>query len=136
MAAEFPDRIRLQPNGRSFIEGNPFEDVESFRRAVRFLATTYHDAKTGAVPCPDLDGALRRECTFFLRSSQSETTMGEYASDYETWWDGRRVKLENHIGKGNAKDARSTIRVAWHWDEEDRVVVIGYVGQHQRTRAT
>ena len=33
-------------------------------------------------------------------------------------------------------DARSTIRVAWHWDEESRIVVIGYVGQHQRTRAT
>ncbi len=136
IAAEFPGRLRLSLNGQSFVEGNPFEDIAAFWRAVRFLATTYHDAKTGAVPCPDLGDALRNECTFFLRSSQSETTMGEYASDYETWWGGRRVKLESHIGKGNAKDARSTIRVAWHWDEESRVVVIGYVGQHQRTRAT
>ncbi len=133
---EHPQRIRIQPIKQSFIKGNPFEHPTRLYRALRFLATTYYDAKTKAVPCPNMDETLRLCSGFSYRPSQSDVTMGEFANHYEMTWKGKRVQLKEHIVKGDSKDARHAMRVAFFFDDKDQVVVIGYIGQHQRTRAT
>ena len=48
--------------------------------------------------------------------------------------DGRGYQLDEHIGKGTTFDPQNTIRTALAWDDERRLVVIGYVGLHQRPR--
>ena len=39
------------------------------------------------------------------------------------------------FGTGNGHP-RGTIRIAFLWDAERKKVVVGYIGRHQRTRAT
>lgn len=133
---EFPDEIAFALNGRSEVRGNPFGEPGRLYAALRFLATTYRDARLGLAPCPDLDAECRRQSGFWYRPHQSDTAVGMFADDYQTLWRGRTLTLRSHLGKGISKDPRYTIRVAFDFDEERKVVVVGFLGQHQRTRST
>jgi hypothetical protein len=59
-----------------------------------------------------------------------------YKDYYTTKRNGKTIKLKSHIGKGTSKAPRYCIRVAFEYDEADRMVVVGYLGQHQKTGAT
>ena len=83
----------------------------------------------------DLDLSLRQECGWRYTPVQSDITMGIYPEYYDITLDRRKRKLEEHIGTGNGHP-RGTIRIAFLWDAERKKVVVGYIGRHQRTRAT
>jgi hypothetical protein len=102
---------------------------------LRWLATTYHGAKTG-VSRPDLVESCRRARGFRYAAHQSEVTMGQYKSDYEITWRGKVVTLKEHVGFGTSRDPRHTIRVAFFFDDRTKKIVVGYVGLHQQNRAT
>ena len=61
--------------------------------------------------------------------------MGKYSSDYETTLGDRKFILEHHIGMGRGR-GESAIRIAFAWDSERQMVIVGYVGRHQRTDAS
>jgi hypothetical protein len=117
-------------------EVSHFEHPELLYGALRWLATTYHDAKTRTVSCPDLEKSCRLASGFRYAWSQSEVTMGQYNSDYEIKLRGRVAKLREHLAYGTGHDPRRTIRIALVWDSESKHVVVGYIGQHQQTRAS
>lgn len=132
----FPDRLLLRPNSKSVIQGNPFERPEDVWLALEWLATTYHGAKMGESSVPDFDLSIREMCGWWYKSDQHETTRNKYRDWYTTRVNGDRRWMLEHIGTGASKDARHTIRIAFDWDREEKVVVVGYIGQHQRTDAT
>lgn len=113
-----------------------FEDPSSAYGALEWIATTFHHAKTGQQSCSDFDKSCRGACGFSYSAHQSETTMGQYPEDYTMEWRGKKRTLRRHVGKGSDKDPRHTIRIAFFFDEELEVIVVGYIGQHQRTPAT
>ena len=129
----FPDRLLLRPNSKSVIQGNPFERPEDVWLALEWLATTYHGAKTGGSSVPDFDLSIREMCGWWYKSDQHETTRNKYRDWYTTRVNGDRRWMLEHIGTGASKDARHTIRIAFDWDKDEKMVVIGYIGQHQRT---
>jgi hypothetical protein len=137
------DRVLSEHNGRIVVSLNsasdrdtPFSAPEDVYESLCFLATTYYESKTGARPCANLDHALRELTGWSYEAHQSPTTLGKHKSEYECSWDGRKHILKAHIGTGVSKDPRHTIRIAFAWDEKRKVVVIGYVGQHQSTDKT
>lgn len=132
----FPGRLLLRPNSKSVIQANPFERPEDVWRALEWLATTYHSAKVGESSVPDFDLSIREMCGWWYKSDQHETTRNKYRDWYTTRVNGDRRWLLEHIGTGASKDARHTIRIAFDWDKDDKRVVVGYIGQHQRTDAT
>jgi hypothetical protein len=44
--------------------------------------------------------------------------------------------VREHIGTGKSKRPEETIRIAFKWLESEEKVLIGYIGQHQRTTTT
>jgi hypothetical protein len=132
---EFKDHIVFALNRRSQVDDNPFEDTENLYEALRFLGTTYLQAREGHEPCADLGVACREASGFFYEPHQSDITIGMYKDYYMTKWKGKTIKLKSHVGKGSSKDPRYCIRVAFEFDESERVVVVGFLGQHQRTGA-
>ena len=132
----FPDRLVLRTNSKSVVQDNPFERPEDVWRALEWLATTYHSAKIGESSVPDFDLSIREMCGWWYKSDQHETTRNKYRDWYTTRVNGDRRWMLEHIGTGGSKDARHTIRIAFDWDREDKIVVVGYIGQHQRTDAT
>lgn len=133
---EFESRIAFSLNNKSELERSQFEDVEGFFQALRWLATTFWEAKSGETATPDLDRACREACEFRYAAGQAETTMGEYPSYYETTWSGETVQLERHLARGSGRDPRHTLRIGFAWDAASETVIVGYVGQHQRTSAS
>jgi hypothetical protein len=134
-AARFSERLVIVPNSASFVEGNPFQSPEEALDALEFLATDYFENCTG-VERHNLEMRLRERCGWRYRSSQSEVTISKYRRDYHVQRNGKRFSLGNHVGKGSGKDPRTTLRIAFAWDDEARKVVVGYIGQHQRNDST
>jgi hypothetical protein len=124
----------------TFLEGriektaNLFEEPELLYAALKWLATTYRDAKVGVESCSDLDKSCREACQFRYAAHQSDITMGMFASDYEVTYRGSKYKLREHIGYGTSTEPRHTVRIGFFFDEKKQKVVIGFIGQHQTTR--
>ena len=132
----FADELMFQINSRSVVRNNPFEDAEAVLGALKWLATTYHRSRMGDGSLPDPDASIREACGWFYTSHQSDVTMGRYKDWYVTKVDGNARRLRDHVGKGNSKDPRHTIRIGFDWDKERQAVVVGYLGQHQQTAST
>ena len=132
----FSDELLFQLNSKSWTKNNPYEDPQAVLDALEWLATTYYRSRIGEINIPRLDDSIYEVCRWKYVSNQSDVTMGQYESSYKTVVNGKTYWLEEHIGRGSSKDPVNTIRIAFHWDKEQRRVIIGYIGQHQQTDAT
>ena len=131
----YPGQLLFQLNAESNADESSFKWPEQVWNALRWLATDYFTSHLGRNPIGDMDEACRSACGMWYKTSQHENTMTQFRDSYTTWVDGRRIWLGEHIGKGNSFDPRRTIRIAFDWDRQLQKVVIGYIGQHQRTSA-
>ncbi len=132
------NRLVFALNNRSIMDYHYARPGE-IEFALDWLAGEYRDARLGVRPrsLEELQESLRIAGGWHYRSHQSSTTVGKYRDWYECTWDGRPYDIHAHIGRGNTKRmTENSIRLAFAWDEERQVVVVGFVGQHQRTTAT
>lgn len=130
---EFPKRLLFALNSKSSID-MPFQKPQEVFAALAWLATEYQRELPDSEK-PDFTLSIRKACSgWFYKPNQTKTTMGMFSDWYRTTVDGKTYELSNHIGKGNSFDPRSTIRIAFAWDEAKKQVVVGYVGTHQRNR--
>ena len=132
----FDGQLLFRLNSDSSVDGNQFKWPEKIWNALEWLATTYYEARTGKTQNSDLDASCRLASGMWYKTSQHETTITNYRKSYTTKVDGRTIWLQEHIGKGTSFDPRRTIRIGFDWDRDLRQVVIGYIGQHQRTSST
>ena len=131
----FEDRLLFALNSKS--EKNPsFEDTKSVWKAFEWLATEYYDSRCNGFDGVDgFDEASREACGLWYKPKQSDTAKGKYPDHYTTKVNGTTYWLDEHIGRGS-RDPRTMIRIAFAWDKDRGVVVVGYIGRHQRTDAT
>ncbi len=114
----------------------PYARPHEVERAFDWLATTYRDAMTDSrsVSHQDLHLSLREAAGWHFRPHQSATTVGRFREWYECSWNGSRRQVLSHIGRGDTKRmAGNAIRIGFTWDREHELIVIGFIGQHQRT---
>ena len=121
----FPEALDFGLNGKSDPD-MPFAKPAEVFDALGWLATCYRRRQASSIgeSCPG----------WFYKAAQSESTVGMFPEWYRTSFHGRSYDITAHIGKGNSFDPRSTIRIAFAWDDERERVVVGYVGRHQRNR--
>lgn len=130
----FPDEIVFALNGKSR-KNHPFDKPDELYRALAWLATEFHRLRPNPGPSPDFDRLIKEACPgWSYKPNQTETTMGMYTEWYRTTVNGRTFDLANHIGKGNSFDPKNTIRIAFAWDEDNKRIVVGFIGLHQRNR--
>jgi hypothetical protein len=131
-----PDRLAFRPNNHSDRD-YPYDRPDQVRAAVRWLVGAYWETRAGLRRADhrELDDRLRKACGWGYKTSQSSSTVGRFRSWYETTYEGRRLVVLEHIGRGNTKrQGPHSIRIGFTWDEDTRKVVVGFVGQHQRNR--
>ncbi len=132
----YPGQLLFQLNAESEAEESAFKWPDQVWNALRWLATDYFTSHLGDHPIPNIDEACREACGMWYKTSQHDTTMTQFRESYTTRVNGRVIWLGEHIGKGNSFDPRRTIRIAFDWDKQLQKVVVGYIGQHQRTAST
>lgn len=135
-AEDYADELVFALNNKSDGHNSIFEQPDEVHAAFKFLATTYFKAKTGEVACADLDQAVRTEVGWRFEANQSQTAIGKYPEWYQCCYEDRTYTLEEHVKTGSSKDPRHTMRIAFAWDGDLSKVIIGFVGQHQKTDAT
>lgn len=132
----FPDRLAFALNSKSE-KNSPFQKPDEVFDVLAWLATDYHARRTGPGSAPDFDRLLKEACSgWSYKAGQTEVTREQFAPWYATQHDGKQYDLLHHLAKGNSRDPKSTIRIAFAWDDERRHVVVGYIGRHQRNRRT
>ena len=132
----YPGQLLFQLNAESDARNSDFTRPDRVWRALRWLATDYFTSHLGQNPIGNMNEACRLACDMWYKTSQHETTMTQFPNAYSTRVDGRLIWLREHIGRGTGFDPRYTIRIAFDWDRQLQKVVIGYIGQHQRTAAS
>ena len=131
-ATAYSNSLRI-PGAAMRKEASLYEDPQEIFDVLEWIATTYHAAKAGDAPGTDLDHSCREETGFTYSANQSELTMSKAKGDYNITHDGISYSLEEHVKKGTSTDPRYTIRIAFAYDEEIKKVIIGFIGQHQKT---
>ena len=130
----WPNELRLALNNNSDHKLY-FDQPNQVYSALEWLATTYRNSKTGEKPVGNLDVSLFTTCGWRYRPFQPDAAPGKYRSDYQTTDAERKYILDEHIGRGTGRTP-GQIRVAFAWDEERNMVVVGYIGRHQRPSGT
>ena len=130
----FPNRLVVALNSKSD-KNSPFRKPQEVFDALAWLATVYYQRRVNPGRPAHFDTLLKESCSgWSYKPRQRNTAKGQFEEWYAAAVDGRTYQLDEHIGKGNTFDPQNTIRIAFAWDEERRLVVIGYVGLHQRNR--
>ena len=84
----------------------------------------------------DLNESIKSTCGGWeYKPNQKDITFNMYPEWYTTTMDGTTYELRKHIGKGTGRDS-NIIRIAFNWDDASQRVLVGYIGPHQRSRAS
>ena len=127
--------LTVKLNRNSEWKNSRFEKPKQVYDALRWLAGSYRTARMNGSGCSpkDLGESIRQELGWFYIPGQREVTIQKHPGWYQTQIDDQKFILEEHIGVGKTSDKKYTMRIAFAWDQENRKVVIGYVGSHQPT---
>ena len=131
----FPNELAVALNSKSDLE-TPFKRPDEVYSVLAWLGTEYHRARTREVGRdPQFDKLLKEACSgWFYKPKQTDETKDQYPEWYRTRVGDRVYELDAHVGKGTSFDPQNTIRIAFDWDEEEKRVVVGYIGRHQKNR--
>lgn len=130
-AAANADRVIVLKRALHAAKKSPFEDGEFFFAALDILANTYRDVKLGQVDRMSFKDACDR-IGLDYGGSIAEAPGEEYFFN----WGGRRVFLDQHIGRGISRDPRYCFRAYFTWDADEGKVIIGWTPGHLATRTT
>ena len=131
----FPDQLVVALNSKSDVE-TPFQRPEEVYDVLAWLGTEYHRARTRQLGRdPQFDKLLKEACSgWFYKPKQTDETKDQYPDWYRTRVGDTEYELDAHVGKGTSFDPQNTIRIAFDWDENEKRVVVGYIGRHQKNR--
>ena len=132
---ELKGRVVFRLNSKSEQE-SPFQEPTDLLLALRWIGGDYYQAKSGKKLIRDLNSSLRVVLSRWdYSANQSDSTMSANESWYRVDYKlkgGRVAYADAHIGCGTSRRPQETIRVAFFWDDDAQVAVVGYVGQHQK----
>ena len=121
--------VELVPNSRKEMRRLEFNSPDSVFTALEWLATVYHKHKSDTSYRVLLGESCKADCGWTYAGGNNATTMGENAEDYEVTVDGVKYQLAKHLKKGTDSNM---IRIGFEWDADLKVVVVGFIGRHQR----
>jgi hypothetical protein len=120
-------------NSKSEGDESPFQPASEVLSALEWLANTYHQSKLGKKKVTSLDKDIADNIPGWdFSAHQSDAATGRYKEWYECKWEGRTYSVKEHIGTGISKRPEETIRIAFAWDKARKIIVIGFIGQHQK----
>ena len=119
------------------LDKSQLEDTGLIYKALLLLRDHY-------VPARRKGGAERRtgfeeacqELGLEETESISRNRAGEEKDSYFVAYAGKRVLLDRHLKKGDARDSRYCFRLYFYWDKEDERVVVPWLPSHLDIRST
>ncbi|KAK0039497.1 hypothetical protein Bpfe_031084 [Biomphalaria pfeifferi] len=128
-AASRADQLLILPRALAEAKRATVSNVRLVYDALSMLADTYVATKLCQLP---RDALMRRcrELGLSIGRSVDPSRAGSEGDEYFVTYKGRRRFLESHVGRGTSRDPRYTVRIYFFYDEEDHVVVVGWLPTH------
>ena len=128
-------RITILQRAISATKRSSFENPDLLYACLELLATEYTAVKTGKADRNAFKAKAEAMGVDF-GGSVDPSVAGELGDLYFIRLGGRRRFLDQHLGKGGARDPRYCMRVYFCWDESSQLVVIGHMPSHLPTSYT
>lgn len=123
------DRIVVLQRAISAAKRSPYENPPLVYECLELLAHEYRLTKLG-----QLDrNAFKEKCTALgldFGGSVDPSRAGSAGDDYFVRWGGRKLWLDQHLGKSTARDPRFILRIYYTWSEDDGKVIVGWLPSH------
>ena len=134
-SSAFSKTLVISLNSKSDVDTD-FQKPDEVYQALAWLATEYHRARTRELgQDPQFDKMLKEACSgWSYKPKQTNETKDQYRDWYYTRVGDKEYELDAHLGKGTSFDPQHTIRIAFDWDNEEKRVVVGFIGRHQKNR--
>jgi len=138
-ARYYPSELYLSGKARRGARASQYRDNMTIYRVLDFLATAYRDFRMNKITMDEYEA---RFADYELTKGNiggkaiTDTGAGRHGDEYYFHYYDKKVRMENHICKGNARSCADTMRVYFTWDAETNTVLIGWLPSHLSTEAT
>lgn len=130
-AAENADRVIVLKRAFAGAKKANYEDEELIFKALDIIAGSYRDSKLGIAE----RNAYKDAC--LKHGLDYGGSISECPGDaYFFSWRGRRLFLDQSIGRGTSRDPRYCMRIYFTWHAEEQKVIIGWLPNHLPTVIT
>jgi hypothetical protein len=133
-------RLVFLPRAARAVKDAVYEDVPLVYKGLLLLANEYRNMRLRVEEAGKEKFEARcGELGLRFGGSMTEVAAGQYESEYYVDYpvgSGLKHKLEFHLRKGSTKDDRLCLGIYFFWDDQARLVVVGSLPAHLRTRAT
>lgn len=126
------DRIVILPRALASARRSPYEKPEAVYEALELLAHTYRLTKLAQLDRHELKAHADR-LNLTIGGSVDKSNAGEAGDEYYFRWSGRRRFMDQHLGKGSARDPRFALRIYFTWDDDLEKVIVGWLPSHLST---
>jgi len=125
-AAENADRITILPRAIAECRKAHYDNPELVFEALELLAGTYREVRLSQLPRERLmEHAIELGLTIGGSVEPSNAGAGYFFA-----WRGKRLFLDQHLGRGNSRDPRHCLRIYYTFDEVENVVIVGSMPSH------
>ncbi|NKA33297.1 hypothetical protein ACQVRY_13860 [Ralstonia pseudosolanacearum] len=127
--------VYMAPRAYQGARKGQFEEIPLIYKALLLLKEHYVPMRIfgGDAEKNAYDQAL---CSFHLEEGHTGDAAKFNEDQYTVQYAGRRRVLDHHLKTGNSHDPRYCFRLYFFWDDEDQVVVVGWLPSHLDTKAT
>lgn len=134
-AAENIERIVILPRALGEARKSDYEEPGLVFDALEFLAGDYRDMRLGLLDRAEVEHRLG-ELKLFMGGSIDASRAGEQGDTYFVSWGRRRRFLDQHVGRGTSRESRYVLRIYFFWDDEQDLVVVGWLPSHLDNKLT
>ncbi|GAB3375120.1 hypothetical protein NCG89_02975 [Spongiibacter taiwanensis] len=131
--AEISDRVVVTPRAVRSAEDSNYGNLDKAEKCLSLLENEYFDMFMGDKHPSDCELASRRAGITYA-GGMSAVTQGQHASAYSVRYNGKNVDIGRHLRIGSSRDPELCFRTHFHWDDQDKKVVIHHFGRHLPTR--
>ncbi|MGJ7523280.1 hypothetical protein ACSFA0_22550 [Variovorax sp. LT1P1] len=128
-AAVNSDRIVVLPRALAGGKKADYHQPAHVFGGLEILADAYPALRSNAIT----NDEFKKRCDEFgldLSRSVDRSIAGSAGDEYFVRWKGRRVFLGHHLRRGTSREPRFSLRIYFAWDEEDEVVIVGWLPSH------
>jgi hypothetical protein len=126
-------RIVFTSGCQRSMTNSPFEDLDAFGKILTVLVEGFYPMYSEkSLSLAQVENMLAPIPASYA-GNMSAVTKGKHEKDYFKLYKGETIDASRHIRLGRAFDPRYTLRLHFHWDVEDKRIVVHHAGEHLPT---
>ncbi|GJL85308.1 MAG: hypothetical protein DHS20C02_10830 [Micavibrio sp.] len=130
------DRVIIHPAALKNVAQSEYGDPDVIYRSMELLANGYWNRKMSG--SESREEAKRLQDLFTDELTSLQMTFGKSLTlinkriipSYQVTYNGRKVFLDQHLGKGSSYDPKRCLRIYFNWDNEANQVLVGHLPDH------